>query len=110
MPGAAVSDRIGNTPINNSFQNADVQSAVLGTLVQANDPYWGGGEYVYCRSTAALAQFAAGGLRFAETRYPYLPENDSEKCAVLGMDGGLLIRRTERGGVGFALAVLEPQD
>lgn len=56
------------------------------------------------------AQFAAGGLRFAETRYPYLPENDSEKCAVLGMDGGLLIRRTERGGVGFALAVLEPQD
>lgn len=53
---------------------------------------------------------AAGEAHFAQTRYPYFPENECEKCAVLGMDGALLIRRTEQAGIGFALAVLEPQE
>ena len=46
---------------------------------------------------------------------PYSPrfraaETECEKCAVLGMDGTLLVRRFSQDGVGFALAVLEPQD
>lgn len=58
MPGGAVSNRIGNSPINSFTSNNDVQTQLLGGIVQAEDAYWGGGEYVYCRSTAALAQFA----------------------------------------------------
>lgn len=59
MPGAAVSgSRLGNQPINSNYSNETVQQHILGTHVFAEDPYWGGGEYVYCRSTAALVQFA----------------------------------------------------
>lgn len=47
---------------------------------------------------------------FAQTRYPYYPAADCEKCAVLGMAGTLLVRRLEIDGIGFALAVLEPGD
>ena len=35
-------------------------------------------------------------------------ETECEKCAVLGMDGTLLVRRFSQDGAGFALAVLEP--
>ena len=51
-----------------------------------------------------------GEVRFTQTRYPYFPENECEKCAVLGLNSALLLRRTEHSGVGFAVAVLEPQE
>lgn len=53
-------------------------------------------------------QLAAAEAHFAQTRYPYYPAADCEKCAVLGMGGALLVRRFEISDIGFALAVLEP--
>lgn len=58
MPGVAVSDRVGNLPINSNAQNIADPGALLGSLVSGNDNYWGGGEYVLCRATSALVQFA----------------------------------------------------
>ena len=53
-------------------------------------------------------RLAESQSHFAQTRYPYYPAADCEKCAVLGMGGALLVRRIEIDGIGFALAVLEP--
>lgn len=59
MSGAAVkTGQVGNLPINSNYSNETAQKAVLGSRVFADDPYWGGGEFVYCRATAALVQFA----------------------------------------------------
>lgn len=58
MPGGASSNRVGHKPLTSNFANETVQSGILGNRVIAEDPYWGGGEFVYCRATAALVQFA----------------------------------------------------
>ena len=55
-------------------------------------------------------QLAAAEAHFAQTRYPYNPDANCEKSAVLGMGGTLLVRRFELDGIGFALAVLEPNE
>jgi len=77
---------------------------------------------VRCAEDCALRETAAAfcedfGLPFAAVPAEALQaddprfraaETECEKCAVLGMDGTLLVRRFSQDGVGFALAVLEP--
>lgn len=47
---------IGAQPISNYFSPDSTQRHPLGATVSADDPYWGGGEYVYGKANATLNQ------------------------------------------------------
>lgn len=50
---------IGVQPVGNYFQPDTTQRMPLGAVIASNDPYWGGGEYIYLQANATLNQGAA---------------------------------------------------
>ena len=65
---------IGSQPIGNYFAPDATQRQPLGAIVASDDPYWGGGEYIYLEANATLAQGAAvtwnGGTGFQAIDLP----------------------------------------
>jgi hypothetical protein len=47
----------GSQAINSDFTLDTTQRAIMGTIISANDPYWGGGEYIYVRYAGTVSQF-----------------------------------------------------
>lgn len=47
---------IGSQPIGNYFTPDTTQRQPLGSILSADDPFWGGGEYVYGKANATLNQ------------------------------------------------------
>ncbi|OWT62017.1 hypothetical protein [Candidimonas nitroreducens] len=74
---------IGSQPIGNFFAPDSTQRQPLGAIVSANDPYWGGGEYIYLQANATLTQGAAvtwnGGVGFKAIA---LPDTANQAAAV----------------------------
>lgn len=50
---------IGSQPVGNFFQPDTTQRQPLGAIISANDPFWGGGEYIYLQANATINQGAA---------------------------------------------------
>lgn len=80
------------------FQSSPLASAVAALCRERSFPF----------KAITQQQLSAAEAHFAQNRYPFFPASDCEKCAVLGLGGALLVRRYSVGGIGFALAVLEP--
>lgn len=49
---------IGSQPVGNYFAPDTTQRHTLGAVIEANDPYWGGGEYIYLQANGTLNQGA----------------------------------------------------
>lgn len=56
---AALAPYVGTTPFNDWFVPDTVQRHPLGVVVPAVDPYWGFGEFMYVKSTAAILKGSA---------------------------------------------------
>lgn len=79
MSYASLDALVGYQPIN-SFQLPDTTQLVrTGTIVNANSPYWGGGEFIYCRANGSIASqalvvitpaVASGAYRYEATEVP----------------------------------------
>jgi hypothetical protein len=55
MPGyASYGAGVGNYGLNLSQTPDTTMREVLGTIIQASDPVWGGAEFIYARATAAI--------------------------------------------------------
>lgn len=52
-----VSDRVGYPIINSGKVPGTTQEIALGTIVHGQDPFWGPGEFMYCKTSAAIGQF-----------------------------------------------------
>lgn len=50
---------IGSQPIGNFFAPDTTQRQPLGAVVSANDPFWGGGEFIYLQANGTIKQGAA---------------------------------------------------
>lgn len=50
---------IGSQPIGNYFAPDSTQRHPLGAIIASDDPFWGGGEYIYLQANATLNQGAA---------------------------------------------------
>lgn len=57
MTSAANIDTIGTPQINSDFVLDSTQRVVMGTIVSANDNYWGGGEFIYAYYAGTIPQF-----------------------------------------------------
>src|SRR5712664_2332763 len=51
---AALNTPAGNQPFNDWFVPDTTQRFALGTKIQAVDPYWGWGEFVYAKASGAI--------------------------------------------------------
>jgi len=54
---ANVSGLLGNQPIQSIMLPDTVQRQEQGQILNANDPFWGGAEFIYGRATASIRQF-----------------------------------------------------
>lgn len=74
---------IGVQPISNYFAPDTTQRMPLGAIVAADDPFWGGGEYIYLEANATLNQGAAvtwnAAVGFLAIN---LPNTANQGCAV----------------------------
>lgn len=63
MPGySSYGAGVGNFGLN-SFQAPDTtQREVMGTIIQASDPFWGGAEFIYAKASASIRQFGLVSL------------------------------------------------
>lgn len=64
MPGfASYGAGVGSYGTNNINPPDTVQREVLGAIIQAQDPVWGGAEFVYARASASIRQYGLVGLQ-----------------------------------------------
>jgi hypothetical protein len=74
---------IGSQPIGNFFAPDTTQRHPLGAIVAADDPFWGGGEYIYLKANATLNQGASvtwnAAVGFLAIN---LPNTANQGCAV----------------------------
>lgn len=57
MTRAVLNSLVGAPQINAWYDVDSTKREVHGTIVQANDAYWGGGEFIYCRYNGSIRQF-----------------------------------------------------
>lgn len=58
MPGFASMDSVIGTPQCTPYNLPDTTARALpGLIYTAVDPYWGGGEFIYCKANGAIRQF-----------------------------------------------------
>lgn len=99
MPGYAITNTIGNVPINfGTLTTATAEAGTTGRIVNAVDPWWGGGEFIYGKAGGAIRQFglcvinpayASGEWVFTMTEAPSTAILGRPVCvAPVAMDSG----------------------